>query len=271
MCSRLRCRSFINRLGRICDSASVKSAPGHLPMDTPCVSLAVNLHCRPRHTCPSRGQCHPSGITTSPYLSYSSPRPSRQDRCDLLCNNLLFRRYTGLQMSEDLYPMQVCRSLRYSGTSVPPGHEAACQRAIWTFRHQRVWSEVEGRMVHLTPLPEAGLQLPSAAAGAASGSQEGSQPLVDEALDFLGPLLPDHLARSIAEGGNDAHVQQTGPSIMPALRQRAAVRMVPDCLEGQHDQQACLCIKSPRLSPGDMLLHLGSLTIPWEPFYSTVS
>ncbi|KAK9820784.1 hypothetical protein WJX74_002931 [Apatococcus lobatus] len=98
---------------------------------------------------------------------------------------------------------KVCRSLRYSGTSVPPGYEAACQRAVWTFRHQRVWSAQQGRMVHLTPLPEAGLQATMASAGAASGSQEGSQPLVDEALDFLGPLLADDTARSIAVGDLD--------------------------------------------------------------------
>ena len=55
-------------------------------------------------------------------------------------------------------------------------------------------------MIHLTPLPEAGLQATSAAARAASGSQEASQPLMDEALDFLGPLLPDDTARSIAVG-----------------------------------------------------------------------
>ena len=55
-------------------------------------------------------------------------------------------------------------------------------------------------MIHLTPLPEAGLQPLAAAAGAASGSQEGSQPLAHDGLDFLGPLLPNDLARSIAEG-----------------------------------------------------------------------
>lgn len=59
-------------------------------------------------------------------------------------------------------------------------------------------------MVHLTPLPEAGLQATLAAAAAAAGSQEGSQPLVDEALDFLGPLLPDGTARSIAEGATSS-------------------------------------------------------------------
>ena len=34
---------------------------------------------------------------------------------------------------------QVCRSLRLGGTSVPKAFEAAFQRSIWTFHHQRVY------------------------------------------------------------------------------------------------------------------------------------
>lgn len=52
---------------------------------------------------------------------------------------------------------QVCKSLRFSGVTVPRGYEAAFQRALWTFRHQRVYCASARALVPLRPLPAAGL------------------------------------------------------------------------------------------------------------------
>lgn len=48
--------------------------------------------------------------------------------------------------------LQVAKSLRFT-CSVPKGYEEDVQRAIWTFRHQRVFCPQSRRLVHLTPLP----------------------------------------------------------------------------------------------------------------------
>jgi len=52
---------------------------------------------------------------------------------------------------------QVCKSLRFSGVSVPRDYEQGFQRALWTFQHQRVWCPQRKQLVHLRPLPEGGL------------------------------------------------------------------------------------------------------------------
>ena len=52
---------------------------------------------------------------------------------------------------------QVCKSLRFSGTSVPRDYEQSFQRALWTFQHQRVWCPQRKQLVHLRPLPQDGL------------------------------------------------------------------------------------------------------------------
>ncbi len=54
-------------------------------------------------------------------------------------------------------PVQVVKSLRFSGVSVPRGYEAAFQRALWTFRHQRVYCADARALVTLAPLPAGGL------------------------------------------------------------------------------------------------------------------
>ena len=53
--------------------------------------------------------------------------------------------------------MQVCKSLRFSGVSVPRDYEQGFQRALWTFQHQRVWCPLRKQLVHLHPLPQGGL------------------------------------------------------------------------------------------------------------------
>lgn len=45
--------------------------------------------------------------------------------------------------------MQVVRALRFDGTKIPEGYERRVQRALWTFRHQRVYCPQRQRAVHL--------------------------------------------------------------------------------------------------------------------------
>lgn len=47
---------------------------------------------------------------------------------------------------------KVCSTLRRFERNIqlPPGYEACFQRAIWTFRHQRVYCPKQRRVVHLT-------------------------------------------------------------------------------------------------------------------------
>ena len=45
------------------------------------------------------------------------------------------------------------RALRFDGTKVPPAYEARVQRALWTFRHQRVYCPRRRAVVHLTEVP----------------------------------------------------------------------------------------------------------------------
>ena len=75
---------------------------------------------------------------------------------------------------------------------MPQGYEAAFQRAIWTFQHQRVFDSMTKQMVHLRPIPEGGLR---ATPGIADALHED-----DRALDFLGPPLTDAVATDIAAG-----------------------------------------------------------------------
>ncbi len=51
----------------------------------------------------------------------------------------------------------MCKSLRSSGVTVPAGYEAAFQRALWTYRHQRVYCADARTLVPLRPLPAGGL------------------------------------------------------------------------------------------------------------------
>lgn len=87
---------------------------------------------------------------------------------------------------------QACKGMKFGAVTVPKGYEAAFQRAIWTFLHQRVFDDVTKQVVHLTPLPEGGLASPPGIPDAVS---EG-----DSELRFLGPPLPDDIASKVARG-----------------------------------------------------------------------
>ena len=110
--------------------------------------------------------------------------------------------------------LQVCRALRLQGTAIPRTYEADFQRALYTFRHQRVYDPSSQAMVHLRPLPPRGLDpavltgpaddaagpgggpwgRPGGVLGCPEGGSRGG------ALDFLGPLLPQQLCMQVATG-----------------------------------------------------------------------
>ena len=90
---------------------------------------------------------------------------------------------------------QVSKSLRFV-CAVPRTYEEDVQRAVWTFRHQRVFCPRQRRVVHLRPLPEAGLLAGAAVPSALAPG--------DDVLEFLGAPLPDTVARQVAAGGDFA-------------------------------------------------------------------
>uniref|UniRef100_A0A6N2KFC9 Exonuclease 1 n=1 Tax=Salix viminalis TaxID=40686 RepID=A0A6N2KFC9_SALVM len=80
---------------------------------------------------------------------------------------------------------KVIKHLRYSTMSVPPLYEESFKKAILTFRHQRVYDPTMKDIVHLFDLPDN----------------------IDNDLEFLGPLIPQHIATGIARGDLDPFTQ----------------------------------------------------------------
>lgn len=91
----------------------------------------------------------------------------------------------------DAQHWQVSKSLRFV-CAVPRTYEEDVQRAVWTFRHQRVFCPRQQRVVHLRPLPEAGLLAGAAVPSALAPG--------DDVLEFLGAPLPDTVACQVAAG-----------------------------------------------------------------------
>ncbi|XP_051124967.1 exonuclease 1 [Andrographis paniculata] len=75
----------------------------------------------------------------------------------------------------------VIKHLKYNSVEIPPQYEESFKKAILTFRHQRVYDPYSEDIVHLS---------------------EPEDTLVED-LDFLGPALPQHIAKGIAEGDLD--------------------------------------------------------------------
>ena len=115
---------------------------------------------------------------------------------------------------------QVLKSLRFSGTNVPRGYDEGFQRALWVFRHQRVFCPHTRACVHLQPLPPGGIgaanvDVPSAVPqpkprnqgteglqGEGEEQREGAhEGEDDDGLNFLGPMLPPEIVCGIAQGG----------------------------------------------------------------------
>lgn len=131
-----------------------------------------------------------------------------------------------------LHTLQVVRALRFDGVKIPEGYERRVQRALWTFKHQRVYCPRRRAVVHLHEVMggelAAGARVPAAAQVRRVGGEwgrwcagrlclaahvavdapstepclPGVQPLQLEEgePDFLGPPLPDDVARAIAVG-----------------------------------------------------------------------
>ncbi|XP_052183814.1 exonuclease 1 [Diospyros lotus] len=76
---------------------------------------------------------------------------------------------------------KVIKHLRYSTVAVSPGYEESFKKAILTFQHQRVYDPTIEDIVHLSCLPDNTLN----------------------DLDFLGPLIPQRIAKGIARGDLD--------------------------------------------------------------------
>ncbi|XP_038724106.1 exonuclease 1-like isoform X2 [Tripterygium wilfordii] len=80
---------------------------------------------------------------------------------------------------------KVIKHLRYSTASVPSLYEESFKKAMLTFQYQRVYDPVSEDIVHLS---------------------ESCDTLGDD-LDFLGPAMPQHVAKGMAKGDIDPFTQ----------------------------------------------------------------
>ncbi|BDA46978.1 probable exonuclease 1 at N-terminal half [Coccomyxa sp. Obi] len=104
--------------------------------------------------------------------------------------------------------IRVCKCLRFSGVGVPREYETGFQRALWTFRHQRVFCPATRKLVHLRPLPPGGLADGVLVLAALPSKGEADLP-------FLGPVLPDAMAEAIATGDLDPITKEPFPEPIP--------------------------------------------------------
>ncbi|TYZ64104.1 hypothetical protein PybrP1_009131 [[Pythium] brassicae (nom. inval.)] len=92
---------------------------------------------------------------------------------------------------------KVIRSLRLEGkVRIPPTYEADFERAVLTFRHQRVFDPRSQQLVPLTPIPESVTEK-------------------DPTVGFLGPMLSNAVAVAIAQGDMDPVTMEMFP-VVPA-------------------------------------------------------
>ncbi|XP_010460735.1 PREDICTED: exonuclease 1-like [Camelina sativa] len=80
---------------------------------------------------------------------------------------------------------RVIKHLKYSTVSVPPGYEESFKRALLTFKHQRVYDPKTEDIMHLS----------------------GFSDNLGENSDFVGPLMPQDIAKGIALGQLDPFTQ----------------------------------------------------------------
>ncbi|KAJ1285660.1 hypothetical protein BS78_03G295000 [Paspalum vaginatum] len=76
---------------------------------------------------------------------------------------------------------KVIKHLKYSAVSVPPQYEESFKKAIWAFKFQRVYDPATEDIIHLSTVPHD----------------------LSEDLEFLGPWLPQNIAKGIALGNID--------------------------------------------------------------------
>lgn len=53
--------------------------------------------------------------------------------------------------------VKAIRAMRFSGCSIPREYEVGFQRAIWAFRHQRIYCPDRRALAHLNDLPNGGI------------------------------------------------------------------------------------------------------------------
>ena len=158
------------------------------------------------HTLPTCVQSSQAGRHVCAPHPHCDPRLPASHRIACYVNSRT-RHMAPLQQTiflHELSDLQVCRALRLAGTAVPRTYEADFQRAVYTFRHQRVYNPESRAMEHLRPLPPRGLDpavlaAPDRAVPPAEGTVQPAESS-GQALDFLGPLLPQHLCCQVATG-----------------------------------------------------------------------
>ena len=106
--------------------------------------------------------------------------------------------------------VKAVQTLRWAGTAVPPEYLERFQRALWVFRHQRVYCAQSRRVRPLQELPAGGLAAGAAVPSAAPG---------DGDLDFLGPHLDDDLGCKIAHGAWGGIIYLAGRQAVRCARQ----------------------------------------------------
>uniref|UniRef100_A0A5B7CBH9 Exonuclease 1 n=1 Tax=Davidia involucrata TaxID=16924 RepID=A0A5B7CBH9_DAVIN len=94
----------------------------------------------------------------------------------------------------------VIKHLKYSTVAVPPSYEESFKKAVLTFQHQRVYDHTTEDIVHLS---------------------DPSDNIGDD-LDFLGPSIPQHIAKGIARGDLDPFTK------MPFQGENVSVGLVID-------------------------------------------
>ncbi|GAX72975.1 hypothetical protein CEUSTIGMA_g428.t1 [Chlamydomonas eustigma] len=99
--------------------------------------------------------------------------------------------------------VKVCKMLRFNGTAVPRDYEERFQRALWVFRHQRVYCPRARQVVHVRPLPPGGIAAMNV--DVMSAIPEGEE---EQSLEFLGPPIPALVAQGIAEGLLDSRTKE---------------------------------------------------------------
>ncbi|RMZ55917.1 hypothetical protein APUTEX25_004341, partial [Auxenochlorella protothecoides] len=104
--------------------------------------------------------------------------------------------------------IKAVQALKWDGTAVPPQYLVRFQRALWSFRHQRVYCRTQQATIPMTPLPEGGL--------AASTLIPEAAETVEGEPDFLGPWVEDCIARGVAEGRLDPMTHQPFAMDLPS-------------------------------------------------------
>uniref|UniRef100_K3WYL4 Uncharacterized protein n=1 Tax=Globisporangium ultimum (strain ATCC 200006 / CBS 805.95 / DAOM BR144) TaxID=431595 RepID=K3WYL4_GLOUD len=111
----------------------------------------------------------------------------------------LKKAYTALKQHGSF--AKIIRALRLEGkVRIPPTYEAEFEKALLTFRHQRVYDPKARQIVPLTPIPDRSLAADE-----------------DAAMEFLGPMLPQDIAQAIAEGDMDPITMECFPTVATSL------------------------------------------------------